>query len=176
MSAKKTVVDGQFLKCDDGLKLSLDCQCVSWEGVPRTFKEMCAVGNASIKEIGRYFKLILKELECCLDVTTTGDFMSRFCKNLGLSLVVENAASNIARKAIGLDIVPGRSPISVAAAAIYMASQASRNRKTKKEIGDITGVADVTIKQLYKLMYPHAPFLFPSDFKFSVPIEHLPQV
>ena len=29
----------------------------------------------------------------------------------------------IAKKAVELDIVPGRSPISVAAAAIYMASQ-----------------------------------------------------
>ena len=89
--------------------------------------------------------------------------------------MVEKAASSIARNAVDLDIVPGRSPISVAAAAIYMASQASDNRKTQKEIGDIAGVADVTIRQSYKLMYPQAAGLFPSDFKFTVPIEQLPQ-
>jgi len=37
--------------------------------------------------------------------------------------MVQRAATHIARKAVELDIVPGRSPISVAAAAIYMASQ-----------------------------------------------------
>lgn len=42
------------------------------------------------------------------------------------------AATFIARKAVELDLVPGRSPISVAAAAIYMASQASAEKKTQK--------------------------------------------
>lgn len=42
------------------------------------------------------------------------------------------AATYIARKAVELDLVPGRSPISVAAAAIYMASQASAEKKTQK--------------------------------------------
>lgn len=42
------------------------------------------------------------------------------------------AATHIARKAVELDLVPGRSPISVAAAAIYMASQASAEKRTQK--------------------------------------------
>lgn len=49
--------------------------------------------------------------------------MSRFCSNLSLPNMVQRAATHIARKAVELDIVPGRSPISVAAASIYMASQ-----------------------------------------------------
>lgn len=53
------------------------------EGVPRTFKEICAVSKISKKEIGRCFKLILKALETSVDIITTGDFMSRFCSNLG---------------------------------------------------------------------------------------------
>lgn len=86
-------------------------------------QEICAVSKISKKEIGRCFKLILKALETSVDLITTGDFMSRFCSNLSLPLEVQKAATHIARKAVDLDIVPGRSPISVAAAAIYMASQ-----------------------------------------------------
>lgn len=67
-----------------------------------------------------------------MDLITTGDFMSRFCSNLGLPKQVQMAATFIARKAVELDLVPGRSPISVAAAAIYMASQASAEKKTQK--------------------------------------------
>ena len=93
----------------------------------------------------------------------------------GLPSTVQKAASHIARKAVELDIVPGKSPISVAAAAIYMASQASNDKRTQKEIGDIAGVADVTIRQSYKLMYPRTADLFPNDFKFVTSIEQLPQ-
>ncbi|TNN69842.1 Transcription initiation factor IIB [Liparis tanakae] len=146
------------------------------EGVPRTFKEICAVSRISKKEIGRCFKLILKALETSVDLITTGDFMSRFCSNLGLPKQVQMAATYIARKAVELDLVPGRSPISVAAAAIYMASQASAEKKTQKEIGDIAGVADVTIRQSYRLIYPRAVELFPTDFKFDTPVDKLPQL
>ena len=49
--------------------------------------------------------------------------MSRFCSNLGLPKQVQSAAAHIAKKSVDLDLVGGRSPLSLAAAAIYMASQ-----------------------------------------------------
>ncbi|XP_034469144.1 transcription initiation factor IIB-like [Hippoglossus hippoglossus] len=146
------------------------------DGVARTFKEICAVSRISKKEIGRCFKLILKALETSVDLITAGDFMSRFCSNLGLPKHVQMAATQIAREAVELDLVPGRSPISVAAAAIYMASQASAEKKTQKEIRDIAGVAHATIRQSYRLIYPRAAELFPADFKFDTPVDKLPQL
>jgi transcription initiation factor TFIIB len=146
------------------------------EQVPRTFKEICAVSKISKRDIGRVFKLILKTLETSVELITTGDFMSRFCSNLQLSNAIQRAATHIARKAVDLDLVPGRSPISIAAAAIYMASQASEDKKSAKDIGDIAGVAEVTIRQSYKLMCPKASQLFPGDFKFHTPLEHLPHM
>ncbi|XP_063331635.1 transcription initiation factor IIB-like [Pelmatolapia mariae] len=146
------------------------------EGVPRTFKEICAVSGISKKEIGRCSKLILKALEISVDLLTPGDLMPRFCSNLGLPKQVQMAATFIARKAVKLNLVPGRSPISVAAAAIYMASNASAKKKTQKEIGDIAGVANVTIRKSYRLIYPHAAELFPPDLNFDTPVDKLPQL
>jgi len=143
------------------------------EGVPRTFKEICAVSRVSKKEIGRCFKLIMKCLETNLEQITSADFMSRFCGNLWLPFYIQGAATRIAKKAVELDLVAGRSPISIAAAAIYLASQASTDKKTAKEIGEIAGVAEVTIRQTYKLLLPRAAELFPGDFKFETPIESL---
>lgn len=54
------------------------------EGVPRTFKEICAISKISKKEIGRCFKLTLNALATSVDLITTADFMSRFCANLGI--------------------------------------------------------------------------------------------
>jgi transcription initiation factor TFIIB len=43
------------------------------EGVPRTFKEICAISRVSKKEIGRCFKLILRAVETSVELVTTGD-------------------------------------------------------------------------------------------------------
>jgi len=110
-----------------------------------------------------------------VELITTGDFMSRFCGLLDVSREVQKAATCIAKKASDLDIAAGHSPISVAAAAIYMASQASVDKKSQREIADVAGVADVTIRQSYKLLLPRASELFPADFKFATPVSHLPQ-
>jgi len=172
----RMVHDGKNLKGRSNDAIASACLYIACrqEGVPRTFKEICAVSKISKKEIGRCFKLILKALDTSVELITTGDFMSRFCSNLGLPNAVQKAATSIARAAVDMDIVPGRSPISVAAAAIYMASQASEVKRSQKEIGDVAGVADVTIRQSYKLMYPRAEELFPKDFKFFTPIDQLP--
>jgi len=173
----KMVSDGKNLKGRANDAIAAACLYIACrqEGVPRTFKEIVAVSTVSKKEIGRCFKLILKAHDTSVELITTGDFMSRFCGTLSLSREVQKAATCIAKKAVDLDIVPGRSPISVAAAAIYMGSQASDDKRTQREIADIAGVADVTIRQSYKLMLPRAAELFPVDFKFTTPIENLPQ-
>merc|ERR1719219_1168399 len=173
----KMVSDGKFLKGRSNDAIAAACLYIACrqEGVPRTFKEIVAVSTVSEKEIGRCFKLILKAHDTSVELITTGDFMSRFCGTLSLSRDVQKAATSIAKKAVDLDIVPGRSPISVAAAAIYMASQASDDKRTQREIADVAGVADVTIRQSYKLMLPRAAELFPADFRFTTSIENLPQ-
>ena len=171
------VHDGRSLKGRANEAIASACLYIACrqEGVPRTFKEIVAISTVSKKEIGRCFKLILKAHDTNVDIIQTGDFMDRFCAALGLPREVKKAATHIAKRSVDLDIVPGRSPISVAAAAIYMASQASNDKKTQREIADIAGVADVTIRQSYKLMLPRAAELFPEGFNFATSIENLPQ-
>ena len=172
----KTVYEGRNLKGRSNSAIAAACLYIACrqDGVPRTFKEIVAVSAVSKKEIGRVFKLILKNHDTNVEHITTGDFMSRFCGTLSLSRPIQKAATCIAKRAVDMDIVPGRSPISVAAAAIYMASQVSDDKRTQKEIAEIAGVADVTIRQSYKLLLTRAKDLFPEDFVFVTPVENLP--
>ncbi|XP_063966290.1 transcription initiation factor IIB-like [Lytechinus pictus] len=176
MTLFKQVNDQKTLRGRSNDAIAAACLYIACrqEEVPRTFKEICAVSKVNKREIGRCFKRILKALETNVVLITTSDFMSRFCSNLSLPPKVQRAATHIARKADDLDLVAGRSPISVTAAAIYMASQASEEKRSQKEIGEIAGVADVTIRQSYKLIYPKAHDLFPQDFQFATKIEDLP--
>lgn len=54
-----------------------------------------------------------------------------------------------------------------------MASQLSDDKKQAKEIGDIAGTAEATIKQSYKLMLPHAAKLL-GDIKLTYDVSTLP--
>ncbi|ODM87419.1 Transcription initiation factor IIB [Orchesella cincta] len=171
----KMIHDGKKLKSRSTDAISSACLCIAsrQEGVPRTFKEVSAVSQTSKKEIGRVFKLIQAHSISPWRLLN-GDVMSRFCSHLGLPNSVMKAAAAIAKTAEELGIVTGRSPLSVAAAAIYMASQASKCKRSQKDIADVAGVVVVTVRQVYRLMYPRAVKLFPKDFVFFTPIDKLP--
>eukprot|EP01027_Heterolobosea_sp_BB2_P008202 GEZU01012164.1.p1 GENE.GEZU01012164.1~~GEZU01012164.1.p1 ORF type:complete len:342 (+),score=110.97 GEZU01012164.1:500-1525(+) len=146
------------------------------EGVPRTIKEICALSKASKKEIGRYYKNILeiwkkKNQEVPIanqDVVktiSTEDFMARFCSRLGLPQEIKNASDQVATKANELYIVPGKSPVTVAAAAIFLVAQLTNDHKrTQKEIADVTGVSEPTIRNCYRDLHARQNDLVPAWF------------
>ncbi|KAI6186759.1 hypothetical protein M3Y98_00167500 [Aphelenchoides besseyi] len=49
-----------------------------------------------------------------------------------------------------------------------------KDKRSAKEIGEIAGAAEVTVRQTYKLLFPRAGELFPPDFKFDTPVDQLP--
>lgn len=137
--------------------------------VARTFKEIWALTNVPKKEIGKVFKImhriiqnkndnsptsysIIKDSEQTTQ-TSAEDLIRRFCSHLGLSNEVTNAAEHIARKCKESGILAGRSPITIAATVIYMASLIFDADVTPTKIANKTGVSDGTIKTSFKVMY-----------------------
>ncbi|KAG7950862.1 hypothetical protein I3843_13G137300 [Carya illinoinensis] len=136
------------------------------EDKPRTVKEICSVANgATKKEIGRAKEYIVKQLEVemgqSMEMGTihAGDFLRRFCSRLGMNNQAVKAAQEAVQKSEELDI--RRSPISVAAAVIYVITQLSDDKKLLKDISLATGVAEGTIRNSYKDLYPYVARLIP---------------
>uniref|UniRef100_A0A1I8EBK4 Transcription initiation factor IIB n=1 Tax=Wuchereria bancrofti TaxID=6293 RepID=A0A1I8EBK4_WUCBA len=75
----KDVLDSKALRGKNNEAQAAACLYIACrkEGVPRTFKEICAASRVSKKEIGRCFKLIIKSLETSLEQITSADFMVR---------------------------------------------------------------------------------------------------
>lgn len=135
------------------------------ENCPRTFLEVTAVTNNSKKEIGRAFKEIVKLLQITIDTITSGDFLSRFCAKLDLPKAVPRVASKMTKKAFDLNIVHGRSPISVATAAIYIAAKELGVHRTLENIGIACGIADVTIRQSRDQLLKYRGRIMPENMK-----------
>lgn len=106
----KQVHDGKNLKGRSNDAKASACLYIACrqEGVPRTFKEICAVSKISKKEIGRCFKLTLKALATSVDLITTADFMSRFCANLGMPKAFRNTPQPAANPVFFLQTCPTR--------------------------------------------------------------------
>lgn len=144
-------------------------------GVPRTFREIYALTKVSKKDIGRTFKALekffaddssgkqkaaangmLPSSEAYQTTTSTNakDLCVRYCSQLGLqrqSFV--KVSQGLAEKMSTVGDLAGRSPLSVAAACIYMASYLLGKPKTPKEISQVAGVSDGTIRTAYKYLY-----------------------
>lgn len=137
----------------------------------RSVREVVAATAASTKrDIDRCYRHVVKVLEAGdvefkkPQVLEAVEFMQRWCVRLGLVRRVQDAAKFAARKAKALGIVEGRSPISVAAAAIYMLTQASKNKRTPRQVGDVCGVSESAIISSYKDMYPCRQVLFKATY------------
>ncbi|KAL4304890.1 hypothetical protein AHAS_Ahas16G0023500 [Arachis hypogaea] len=143
------------------------------EDKPRTVKEICSVANgASKKEIGRAKEYIVKQLglekgqSVEMGTIHAGDFMRRFCSNLGMNNQAVKAAQEAVQRSEEFDI--RRSPISIAAAVIYIITQLSDDKKALKEISLATGVAEGTIRNSYKDLYPHVSKIIPNWLNASM--------
>ena len=118
--------------------------------VPRTLDEIARASHVSKKEIGRTYRFISRELKMGLMPTSATAYISRFCSDLNLGGETEAKALEIIKEATAKELTSGRGPTGVAAAAIYMASVLCNQRKTQKEIAEVVGVTEVTIRNRYK--------------------------
>lgn len=144
--------------------------------VPRTFSEIFAVTKVSRKELGRIYKALEKfftaqNIERNNAVTSNGgivdpnnnytattstkpsDLCNRFCNGLGLKYQVTSVSIALSDRVTTKGDLAGRSPLSIVAACIYMASYLMGDGKSAKDISQVAHVSDGTIRGAYKQLY-----------------------
>ncbi len=63
---------------------------------------------------------------------------------------MQEKAIQILEEAIKKGLISGRGPTGVAAAAVYIAGVMMGERRTQKEVADVAGVTEVTIRNRYR--------------------------
>jgi transcription initiation factor TFIIB len=118
--------------------------------VPRTLDEIADSSRVSRKEIGRTYRFIARELKLKLMPTTPDNYIPRFCSDLRLSSDAQQRTMEILKQAADRELTSGRGPTGIAAAAIYIAGILSGERRTQREVAEVAGVTEVTIRNRYK--------------------------
>ena len=118
--------------------------------VPRTLDEISGSAHLSRKEIGRNYRYVAHALELRLNPTTPQEYISRFCSELKLSAAVQTKTFDLLKEAAGEELMSGRGPTGLAAASLYIASVLCGEHRTQREIAEVAGVTEVTIRNRYK--------------------------
>jgi transcription initiation factor TFIIB len=118
--------------------------------IPRTLDEMATASDVERKEIGRTYRFIIRKLGIKVKQSSPKDYISRFSSVLKLSPKTQNDALNVLRQAEKVELTSGRGPAGIAAAALYVAALMNDEKKTQREVADIAGITEVTIRNRYK--------------------------
>jgi len=139
------------------------------ENAGRSFKEVNRVARVQKKELGRTFKLAQDYLRKkgmhgggapgnsytyeAAPSTGPKDMCNRFGSTLGLPPNVYLMAGECAGLMLSDGPLAGRSPLSVAALALYAISGFMGMQKTSKEVGEVCQVSDGTIRGTWRKIH-----------------------
>ena len=119
-------------------------------GMPRTLDEIAQISGCAKKEIGRTYRVITHELQLKIPLTDPVSYVPRYVTALKLSGEAQEKAVVLLKQAMKKGLVSGRSPTGVSAAAVYIAGALVGERRTQKEVADVAGVTEVTIRNRYR--------------------------
>src|SRR3989339_358219 len=118
--------------------------------IPRTLDEMGEASGIEKKEIGRTYRFVTRELGINILPSNPADYIPRFASALNLSADTQTRAIEILELARDIELTSGRGPTGIAAAALYVSSLIHGEKRTQREVADVAGVTEVTIRNRYK--------------------------
>jgi transcription initiation factor TFIIB len=118
-------------------------------GNPRSLDEIDAVSRVEKDEIARTYRYIVRELNLEIQPADPESYVPRFASDLQLSEEVERRARELLKTAKDKGVHSGKSPVGLAAAAVYAASLLANEKVTQSEVSEVANISEVTIRNRY---------------------------
>ncbi|MCU4719445.1 transcription initiation factor IIB [Halapricum hydrolyticum] len=118
-------------------------------GTPRSLDEIDAVSRVDKDEIARTYRYVVRELGLEVKPADPESYVPRFASDLDLSEEVERRARQLLSTAKSKGVHSGKSPVGLAAAAVYAASLLSNEKVTQNEVSEVANISEVTIRNRY---------------------------
>lgn len=116
----------------------------------RTSAEVSEAGKVTDKELLRTTRVICKELSVRLPLVSPVDFVPRFSEALKVSDDVVNRCYELLEDCEVVGLCNGPSPTSLCGVCLYIACNECGERRTQRDVGEVVGVTDVTIRNNLK--------------------------
>ena len=89
-------------------------------------------------------------LQISIMPSNPADYIPRFASALKLSPETQSKSIEIIEQAQDKELTSGRGPTGIAAAGLYVAALINGEKRTQREVADVAGVTEVTIRNRYK--------------------------
>ena len=101
-------------------------------------------------EFKRAYRYVVRELGLEIAPPNPDDYLPRFASDLGVSNETEARARELLRTAAEQGIHSGKSPVGLAAAALYAGALLTNRQITQDEVSEAADVSTVTIRNRYQ--------------------------
>jgi transcription initiation factor TFIIB len=118
-------------------------------GTPRSLDELTKVSRVDKDEIARTYRYIVRQLNLEIQPADPESYVPRFTSDLSLSEEVERRARQLLGNAKQQGVHSGKSPVGLAAAAVYAASLLTNEKVTQSEVSEVANISEVTIRNRY---------------------------
>ena len=118
-------------------------------GTPRSLDEVANVSRVGKDEIARTYRYVARELGLEIEPADPKSYVPRFASDLELSDEAERRARQLLDSAQKAGIHSGKSPVGLAAAAVYAASLLTNEKVTQNEVSEVADISEVTIRNRY---------------------------
>jgi transcription initiation factor TFIIB len=156
---KKGLVKGREIKLMVAASFYFACRNenfpISLNEVAQTIAKIGQiVDRKEIKEIRKniadYYRVLLKTSGIKQPLPNLVNSILKIGNRIGVSGSTQGLAIRILQVAKEKKVQAGKDPLSIAAAALYIACLQNNEKKTQKEIADIAGITEVTVRNRYK--------------------------
>jgi transcription initiation factor TFIIB len=118
---------------------------------PRTLRDIAKAGNIRKGDLATAYRTMVKNLDLKLEPYEPVEFVTKICSMIDASENTRRNALNLLLKAEDIGFSMGKNPMSLVAAAVYLATCATNEKKTQVEIARVCGVSNVSVRNITKL-------------------------
>ncbi|NVM43591.1 MAG: transcription initiation factor IIB [Candidatus Lokiarchaeota archaeon] len=118
--------------------------------IPRTLQEILDQTSVNAKNVRRCYRTIIRELNLKAPSTNPISLIPRFVAELSLDAETEKTTINILQSFVTKYSTSGKDPKGLCAGALYLVCKKRDKRISQKEISNVVGVTEVTLRSRYK--------------------------
>jgi transcription initiation factor TFIIB len=141
------LVRGRSIHAIIAASLYLACRLMK---VPRKLTLFSEYSGRTLKEISRCYRLIQQSLNIEPPIDNPAKYVPKIASSVELNQSVQNAAIQLIHAAQLRHAVEGKSPVAIAAAALYIAARLQATPITQKTIAAAADLTEVTIRNRYQ--------------------------
>ena len=133
----------------EGVSTSCVYAAARMAGVPRSLDEIADVSRVEKSEIARTYRYVVRELSLEVRPADPEQYVPRFASSLDLSEESEMRAKQLLKNAKEQGVHSGKSPVGLAAAAVYAAALLTNEKTTQAAVSEVADISEVTIRNRY---------------------------